>query len=186
MDGHEVAVERKELRNLLADMRNEHLRDQLERAKLVTPHVWLLVEGPLPSDLGTIDGPGNWTFEQFWAKLSSLLIGLGVSGPLWTRMTRESAKVIRILFEQSQREGLGSGKPASEKWRRTNRDWVAESYTRVFRGLGFDRALALAKLFPSWTALTGATTSQLQKADGVGPLWAKKIHHLLRQEHGKA
>jgi len=174
-DGALVFVERKEVSNLLTDLRNGHLRDQLENARGQTEQVWLLVERlPVVMRGGEINGPGAWTYKAFWSALISLMYGLGIGGPLWSADMQGTVEILRAFFAQSQREALGSGRPKLSKWRDTVRGSRAEAYARAIFGLGQMRAERLAARFPTWSALVGAEPAEL-RMEGIGPGWAERI-----------
>ena len=181
-----LLLERKELTNLASDLRNNHLRDQLEAAKKLTPHVWLLTEGDLEATIigptGYLNLPGEWHYDLFWGALMALLFGLQVSGPLFSNNKEETAILLKTLFRQTCRGFLGSGRPVIPKWRPTTHGTMAESYARAIKGLGFQRAVALQKQFPSWVHLVEATVADLKKIQGIGPIMAGRIHGGLRKE----
>lgn len=185
-DGALVLVERKELNDLAGSLRNDHLRDQLEEAKKITNHIWLLVEN-WPEDLACElpNLSGQWDYPRFLSALYALLYGLNVLGPIPTATPEDSAVNLWTLFEQTRRESLGSGRPANPKWRWTERDTLAESYSRAMPrgiGLGFSRAKALQRLYPSWVDLVGASRLRLQQVEGIGPVLARRIYQFLRRK----
>ena len=187
-DGNVILVERKGIMSELpTDLHNGHLRDQLEKAKKETNHLWLVVE-----DWNELTGyadddilhniHGGWTYGNFLRALFSLLYGLQVSGPVPSRSRRDTATLLSVLYSQSKRDSLGSGRPALPKWQATKRASVAESYARAFPGLGFQRAEALAASFPCWEALVKAKQKDLEKISGFGPILAGRIYDGLRKK----
>lgn len=180
-----VLVERKEINDLGSSLRSGRLRDQLEKAKKVTNHIWLLVEGQLPATVGGyLAIPGQWRYRDFMSALGALLHGLQVNGPIWTLDFRQSAEALLALWTQTSRESLGSGKPMLPKWKHTVHGSVPESFANGLRRirLGYGRACELVKVAPSWIKLTKLTTTHLRKVPGIGPIMAQKIYDELRRE----
>ena len=181
---HAILVERKELRDLASSLRSGHLRVQLEAAKDETAHVWLLCEGnPKLITPKRVNLPGKWTYNNFWKALIALLYGLQVGGPLWADNPQESALLLSILYEQTHRIDLGAGRPVLPKWQHTPKGTVAESFARALpMGIGYGRAVALEEVTPSWVKLAQASVGLLEKAKGIGPILARRIHDFLRKE----
>lgn len=186
--GNLVLVERKDcLNDLPADLRNGHLRDQLEKAKELTNHLWLITENwheltgyAEDDELRNIHG--GWTYGSFLRALFALLYGLQVGGPVPSRSRRDTATLLSIMYSQTKRENLGSGRPALPKWERTRRGTVAESFARAFPGLGYSRACKLVETFPSWEVLVAANVTALASVSGFGPIMAKRIYDGLRKK----
>lgn len=185
-DNSLVLLERKSVTvDLPGDLRSGHLKDQLEKAKDLTNHLWLLVEdwneliGNVEDDR-LVNIHGGWTYGNLLKALFALVEGLQVGGPIPSKGRRDTSTIIWTLFQTSQRLSLGSGRPVLPKWKATDRKSVAEAYSRAFPGLGFERAKLLAKEFPTWIALTKATVRDMQRVSGIGPGLAQMLHDKLR------
>lgn len=189
VEGNEVLVERKEFGNLATDLRNGHLKAQLESAKAHTPHVWLLTEGIKLQAYTTLETsmewiPGQWKYGHFLAAMLALVCGLQVN-LVGSQDKTDSACILWALFLQTRRVSLGSGKPVLARWRATRRNPVVESYARAIPGLGLERAERLAEGFASWELLCEARKAQIRKLPGFGPLLSEKVYSFVRLKHGE-
>lgn len=188
IDGAIVLVERKCVTvDLPGDLRSGHLKDQLEKAKDKTNHLWLLIEdwnelyGSVEDDQ-LVNIHGGWTYGNLLKAVFSLVSGLQIGGPVPSKSRRDTATILWTLFQTSHRLSLGSGRPKLPKWKSTDRNPIAQAYSRAFPGLGFERAKLLAKEFPTWLALTKAKERDFMRVSGIGPGLARMLYNKLRGE----
>lgn len=166
-------------------------------------HVWLVVEGfyrrHRTSDIVEMPQGATWKplylgkRPVFWGQLESFLTSLEVLAGLKvrrTRTTRETAEFINMLhgwwnkpWEQHKSLNVVH-KTAPRAELKTLDDTTRQirDIAATLPGIGYDRALAVAKYFNSPDALFLATERDWQEIEGIGRTLARRIVAALHQE----
>lgn len=199
-----VGVEVKNVQDLANSMQSGRLAGHQIPGLLDTyQHVWLVVEGIYRRSRGSsvveIPRGAGWyplhlgRRPVFWSQLENFLTSLEALAGIHmrhTRTSRETAEFIHLLHDWWQKPDHKSLKvihrpaPRAELARLDDVTRQIRDIAGTLPGIGYDRAMAIAKACKSPADLFMWTDRDFQKVPGVGRTLAKRIVASLHGEKG--
>lgn len=200
-----VGVELKNVRDLVNSMTSGRLAGHQVPGLLDTyQQVWLVVEGGYRRARGSgvveISRGSRWSplylgkRPVFWSQLEGFLTTLEVMAGIRVRRTQtphETAAFIGSLFDWWQKPGHRSLKvmhreaPRAELKRLDDVTKQIRDIAATLPGIGYDRAMAIARAAKSPSDLFLMTERDWQAFDGVGRTLAKRIVAALHGEKAR-
>lgn len=201
-----VGIEIKNVGDLANSMQSGRLAGHQIPGLLDTyQHVWLVVEGIYRRSRGNsvveIPRGAGWAplhlgrRPVFWSQLENFLTSLEVLAGIHVRQTRtarETAEFIHLLHDWWQKPDHKALKvihrpaPRTELTRLDDVTRQIRDIAATLPGIGYDRAMAIAKKANSVSDLFLMTERQWREVDGVGKTLAKRIVQALHGEKGVA
>lgn len=200
-----IGVEVKNVRDLVNSMQSGRLAGhQIPGLLEQYQHVWLAVEGVYRRSRGNnvveIPRGSSWSplylgkRPVFWSQLENFLTSLEVLAGVHVRRTRtprETAEFIHLLYEWWQKPDHKALKVIHRQAPRTELRRLDETTKQIrdlantLPGIGYDRAMAIAKKLKSPSDLFLMTERDWREIDGVGKTLAKRIVAALHGEKSK-
>lgn len=200
-----IGVELKNIKDLVNSMQSGRLAGHqvpglLERYQ----HVWLVVEGVYRQarENGVVEVPRGrgwaplYTGRRpvFWQQVEAFLTSMEVLAGLHIRKTRtprETAEFIQSLYGWWQKADHRSLKVVHRQAPRTELRKLDETTKQIrdiantLPGIGYDRAMAIAKKLKSPSDLFLMTEREWREIDGVGRTLAQRIVAALHGEKAR-
>lgn len=184
-NGDLVGIQRKEIHDLLASVRDGRLAREVAqmqtlayRALITEGRVFWTPDGALVGQYGG----ERWTQEGIWA-LSMSIQAQGIA-VFMTMDTAGTAKCIRTIVswvgKGTHRSLRTRPKAPKDRWgQRDNKAWAAW-LIQAFDGCGPDVADAIVKHFDGLPMQWTCTEKELREVPGVGKLRARRLMEALR------
>lgn len=176
--GDRLAIERKRADDFVQSLRDGRLFQQVAALAEEFPERALLLEGTF-----SVESVGGTNPDALRGAMVSLQFDWGIR-ILRTRDVEESASYVLLLADRLARRS--SGRSATRRadpgakagGEATGRELV-EAMLSVLPGIGPARAQAIAASHPDMASLLAASPRDFERIEGVGPVVARRLHHML-------
>jgi len=178
IDGN-LWIERKTTSDLLISISDGRLFEQSYKLKQCNGHRAIVLEGT-KIDLKNSDF--NWNAIQGALTMVCVFWGIPL---LRSRNIEETAKLLSILAKQNRQLYFPTRyKPIVYSKQQTKRQSQLALLCSI-PGLGRKKAQALLEHFSSIHGILDAPQEDLQQVSGIGPVIAKQIHYVVKEESGQ-
>jgi ERCC4-type nuclease len=168
-----VCVERKTADDFVASITDKRLFSQLQALKNGFERPILLIEGP--------DIYGRLTPNAIQGALASIALDFQVP-IVWSRNAEETAGIVYWLARREQFEDKREVAVRGDKKAETDAE-KQEYLVSGLPGVSITRAKQLLKHFKTPAAVFAATANELAAVEGLGPVTAKNVRHILDEEY---